>query len=293
MSLTLAECLESFRHFQDLVDKYKIGDFVDPSKVQAYMADFNLRNVVLDAELSVSSPNMAVNKSVTKVETPIEPEFSNLCRLHWLILLRKPLTVLELGSGFSTAVIVDAMSRLKKSFGLWANANLRVNNSFHLYSVDESQKFMNISMSRISPDSHSLISPLVTSVTLHLHDGRLTTRYSQLPNVTPDFIYIDGPSLYACEETSFGLGFADTSRLPISSDILPFEFFMEPGSFVLIDGRSANVEFLNHYLKRNWVHNHDFQGDVHYLELQENPFGALNKKKLDFSLSGKWTLSNN
>jgi hypothetical protein len=290
MSLVLAECVESFRHYQDLVDKYKIDDFVDPTKVQAYMEDFNLDSIVSDAKLAVPSPNMVVNKSVAKVETPIEPEFSNLCRLHWLILLRKPLTVLELGSGYSTTVIVDAMSRLKNIFGFWANANLRVNNPFHLYSVDESQKFMNISMSRISSERHSLITPLVASVNLYLHDGRLTTRYSQLPNVTPDFIYVDGPSLYACEETSFGLGFADISRVPISSDILPFEFFMEPGSFVLIDGRSANAEFLNHYLKRNWVHSHDFTGDVHYLELQENPFGALNKKKMEFSLNGAWTL---
>jgi hypothetical protein len=124
MSLALAECVESFRHYQDLVDKCKIDDFVDPSKVQAYLVDFYLKSVVLDAELGVSSPNMVVNKSVAKVETPIEPEFSNPCRLHWLILLRKPLTVVKLGSGYSAAVIANAMSRLKKNFGLWASTNL-------------------------------------------------------------------------------------------------------------------------------------------------------------------------
>ena len=76
----------------------------------------------------------------------------------------------------------------------------------------------------------------------------------------------------------------------MSADILRFEFFLEPGTLILIDGRTANARFLKAYLRRNWAYLHDPAGDIHYFELQEEPLGPFNKAKLDFCLNGKWLL---
>jgi hypothetical protein len=77
----------------------------------------------------------------------------------------------------------------------------------------------------------------------------------------------------------------------MSADILRFEFFLEPGTLVIIDGRTQNARFLRSYLRRNWAYRHDRSLDVHFLELQEEPIGPLNQRKLDFCLKGKWLLS--
>jgi hypothetical protein len=79
--------------------------------------------------------------------------------------------------------------------------------------------------------------------------------------------------------------------MPMSADILRFEFFLEPGTLILVDGRTQNARFLKAYLKRNWAYQHDPIGDIHYFELQENALGPYNKRKMDFCLGGNWLLS--
>ena len=76
----------------------------------------------------------------------------------------------------------------------------------------------------------------------------------------------------------------------MSADILRIEFLLEPGTFILIDGRSANSRFLKSYLKRKWLYEHNYKGDVHYFELKENYLGKLNEKKIKFCLNNKFFL---
>ncbi len=61
----------------------------------------------------------------------------------------------------------------------------------------------------------------------------------------------------------------------MSTGILRVEFFLEPGTLIQVDDRTANVRFLKSYLRRKWVHLHDPLGDAHRFELQEEPLGPL------------------
>ena len=70
--------------------------------------------------------------------------------------------------------------------------------------------------------------------------------------------------------------------MPMSADILRVEFFLEPGTLILVDGRTANVRFLKSYLRRNCAYLHDPIGDIHYVELQEEPLGPFNQLNLAF-----------
>ena len=78
--------------------------------------------------------------------------------------------------------------------------------------------------------------------------------------------------------------------MPMSADILRFEFFLEPGTLILVDGRTANARFLKSYLRRGWNYKHDSIGDVHYFELNEDPLGKYNKLKLEFCLDNDWLI---
>ena len=60
------------------------------------------------------------------------------------------------------------------------------------------------------------------------------------------------------------------------------EYFLEPGTFVLVDGRTANARFLKNFLTQKWKYKHDIASDCHYLELIEKPLGKYNKNKLSF-----------
>ena len=127
-----------------------------------------------------------------------------------------------------------------------------------------------------------------SSVHMVVHDNRVATMYSELPNVSPDFIYIDGPSQFATNEELNGFSFRHQCRMPMSADVLRIEFFLEPGTFILVDGRTANARFLETYLRRQWIYEHDPVGDVHYFELKEKPLGRFNRLKINFCLDDEW-----
>jgi hypothetical protein len=93
---------------------------------------------------------------------------------------------------------------------------------------------------------------------------------------------LDGPSQFATSAEINGFHIDDICRMPMAADIIKMEFFLEPGTLILVDGRTANASFLKSYLRRNWIYLHDPIGNVHYFELQENALGYLNQRKLDF-----------
>lgn len=168
---------------------------------------------------------------------------------------------------------------------------MRVENPFHVFSIEEEQRYMEITNRRLGERFSDYATVQRSSVDMILHDNRIATVYTRLPNVSPDFIYLDGPSQFGTTSELNGFRFDNVARMPMSADILRWEFFFEPGTLVLVDGRTANSRFLQAYLKRNWVHHHDLVGDVHYFELQEDPLGKFNQIKLEFCLDGKWLLS--
>ena len=281
-----------FRAFEENLEKFDLLCFSESGKVDEYCELFGVRDVCVRLEADrVESGAPDLMRSVSPGEAkPLEPKWGDLCRLHWLQLSRKMLNVLELGSGYSTAVLAHAAGLLHQHFAGWAADNLRVETPFHVFSVEEEQRFLEITRARLGEALAPYVTLSRSSVEMILYDERIATLYATLPNVSPDFIYLDGPSQFATTETLNGFSFCHPARMPMSADILRFEFFLEPGTLILVDGRTANARFLRHYLKRNWAYLHDTEGDVHYFELQEEPLGKYNRRKISFCLGERWLL---
>jgi hypothetical protein len=282
----------AFEEVRKALAAFRLADFNAPDRVSAYVAAFGLqaltRKLEADRIAKLSSDlDHAVN---AREQQPFEPDFSDLCRLHWLVLTRCAVNVLEFGSGFSTAVMADAMRLLHGHFAPWARANLRHDRPFHVYAVEEEQRFLELSQARLGDGLRNHASISRSSVDLGSHDGRHVTFYTQLPNIMPDLIYLDGPSQYATTAEAGGFSLASPVRMPMSGDILRFEYFLEPGCLILVDGRTQNARFLRDFFRRNWAYMHDPLGDVHYFELQEEPLGPINRRRLDFCLGGGWLL---
>ena len=116
------------------------------------------------------------------------------------------------------------------------------------------------------------------------YEGKYASRCSNIPNISPDLVYLDGPSQYAMKKSLNGFNFNNISRFPMSSDLLHLEYFFEPGTFIVVDGRTSNARFLRDFFKRNWKYYHDKTGDCHYFELIESALGKFNKNKIKFCL---------
>jgi len=278
-----------YKKAKNFISEFELCDFNNEEKVANYVSFFSLDQVCRPIEEDQMPKDQLFSVSLSIINTPelqdmapYQPVFGDLCRLHYIILSNKMINVLEFGSGFSSVVIAHALMILKNEFLGWAEDNLRSKNPFKLFSVDENEYFSNLTTKRLGDDLQEYATISSSSVSLKTHDMRYCTVYDINPNVSPDFILLDGPDQYAVKDSINGFHISDPARMPMSADILGFEFFLNPGTLILVDGRTANVRFLQKYLKRNWVHSHDVDGDVHYLLLEEEPFGLYNKCIMDF-----------
>ena len=279
---------KNFKPITKFLKKFSLKSFVNKNKIQSYMNFFEL-DYLLQAipEDKIKNKNEGYLIQVKNNEKkPIIYELPDLCRLHWLVLSRKVFNTLEIGSGFSTIFIADAKYILKKYFK--KVENIRCEKQFHIYSVGENKYFLNITKKRIPKNLSNYISLIFNKVDIINYQGTFALKHRNLPNISPDLIYLDGPSLYSAKKKLMGFAFNNISRVPMSADILFFEFFLEPGTFILIDGRGANAEFLKNFLKRNWKYFYDKKGDCHYFELLEKPWGEWNRRKLKFCLGDKF-----
>ena len=281
-----------FSVINNKIEKFNIHNLNDPLFLNEYIEIFSIDKIFSKNKLDGAfTKNSNLNRSVSKFEEkPFEPKYVDLCRLHFLALSRKCLNIMEFGSGFSTTILADAMRILNYYFLDYAKKNIRVENPFHVYSIEEEQRFLEVTKKRMSKKLLNFVTLSRSTIEIISHDNRIATLYSKLPNISPDLIYIDGPSQFGSSKEINGFSFNSMARMPMTADVLRFEFFLEPGTLILVDGRTANARFLKSYLKRNWVYYFDKLGDVHYFELQEDPLGRFNQLKIDFCLGGKWLL---
>ncbi len=224
-----------------------------------------------------------------QMNDPYKPDWDDLVRIHRLIRTRRVTTVLEFGCGYSTQIIAHALMLNEIEHGEYVSTNLRRANAFEIHAVDDMPEYVEITRNRISKDLASRVNFMVAPVSMTTFAGRICTEYESIPNVCPDFIYLDGPSQHSAVGKIGGISTAHPDRLPMASDILKIEHFLLPGTLILIDGRTANTRFLIANLQRNWVHTHDPVGDVHTLELIERPLGPYNQLQVDFCLGRNWT----
>ena len=80
---------------------------------------------------------------------PYRPRWDYLVKIHRLCLERKVLTVLELGTGYSTLILADAMAKNQEKWQGYARKELRKCNLFEVHVVDAMRKYIKIAKKRI------------------------------------------------------------------------------------------------------------------------------------------------
>ncbi|MEL6867150.1 MAG: hypothetical protein AAFP19_22185 [Bacteroidota bacterium] len=217
----------------------------------------------------------------TMVAIPVDK--SDLVRLHQLIRERKCFTVLEFGVGYSTIVIADALKKNRADWlALDPQPKIRNRFQFQCFSVDSSKHWLSTSEARMPEELKPFVNFQYSRVEIGTHNGQICHFYKNLPDIVPDFIYLDGPDPQTVEGSINGMSFQCMERTVMSGDLLLMESILLPGTFVLIDGRTNNARFLQNNLRRNYDIYWDREGDVTTIELVEERLGKYNLLGSDF-----------
>jgi hypothetical protein len=212
-----------------------------------------------------------------KLTIPFPPEPADLVRLHKLIRQRKCFTVLEFGVGYSTVVMADALQKNQSDWDkLPQKPEVRNHFMFHLFSVDSSEYWIESIKNRIPEHLNSRVNIQFSEVEIGTFNGQLCHYYKKIPDIVPDFIYLDGPSPKDVKGDIHGLSFQCDERTVMAGDLLLMESTFLPGTFILVDGRTNNARFLENNFKRKYRIKWDKIKDITTFELREERLGKYN-----------------
>jgi hypothetical protein len=215
-------------------------------------------------------------------------DWYNLYRLFQFVVLNKRTTVLEFGSGWSSLILNVALNENKNKYLDYVKNSLRRNNLFELFVIENEKKFLNISKKRIRNfiKSKKFINSKVhfsySDCEVATFNNQFATQYKKLPLCNPDFIYIDGPDQFNVKKKINNFTTAHKDMMPMACDILKIEYFLNPGTIIVIDGRGANAQFLKDNFKRKWLYFNDKKFDQHIFYLNAPSIGKYNDLQLKF-----------
>ena len=222
------------------------------------------------------------------ISEPYIPELNDLYRLYQFIILNKRTTILEFGSGWSSLIFNLALKELKDNL-FKKIKNLRRNNPFELFVLENDKKYLNITKKKIKKFNNYL--KIKKSIKIHFNysevemtifNNMICTQYKKLPLCNPDFIYLDGPDQFNIKNEINGISTRHKDMMPMVCDILKFEYFYTPGTIIVCDGRAANAKFLKDNFKRKWKYLDDKKNDQHIFWLVDPDLGKYNKLQLEF-----------
>jgi len=232
-------------------------------------------NYIKSNELNKVINFQKINK--TNENAPIPPDLDDLVCLHKIIRKRKCRTILEFGVGYSTIIMADALKKNNEDWDKLTDRPLARNRfMFQIFSVDASRKWIEYTEKQIPDYLLQRVHFHYSTVQVGNFNGQLCHYYVNLPDIVPDFIYIDGPDPKDVKGDINGLSFKCDERTVMAADILLMEPALLPGAFILVDGRQNNARFLERNLSRNFRIECDKESDVTSFELIEEPLGKLN-----------------
>ena len=214
----------------------------------------------------------------------IRPNLQDLFNLWHLIVLNKRTCVLEFGSGFSSIIISSALTYLKKKNQSQVK-KLRRNNPFEHFILENEKKYLNITKKRnfkYKKIINNKINYYFSDVKMSLVNNKIVTLYNKLPICNPDFIYLDGPNQYKVKSNINGINIGHPDMMPMNADLILIEYFLLPGTIILIDGRGANAKFLKDNFKRKWSYFYSKKNDQHLFSLNDTPIGPHNERLIKF-----------
>ena len=254
-----------------------------PQKIPITNIEKFFKKIGLSEMVKLSkAPNQKVNEM--KLTKPYKPDLEDLYRLYFFILLNKRTTVLEFGSGWSSLIIALALTELKKKYHKNI-LKLRRNTPFELFIVDNEKKFFEITKKKLKKFKNKIkvkINYLLTDVNMTSYNGLISTEYKKLPLCNPDLIYLDGPDQFNIKGNCNGISIRHIDMMPMNCDILKIEYFLVPGTIIIVDGRGANAQFLKNNFQRKWFYKYEKQFDQHIFSLNDESIGKYNDLQLKF-----------
>ena len=261
-------------NYKKYISDFNLANLINVSK-DSFPEDFS-KKIVYDPKFSVDPNN----------NSPYPYELDDLSRIHYIACSRKVTTILEFGMGVSTIILGDVLSQNKKKYYDFTSKNLRRGNLYECHSIDNYQYWLDHTKENIP--EHFLVEGFVN---LHLSklimsefSGRFCTYYDPIINICPDLIYLDGPDQFSSLGEIRGFSTRHQDSMPMAADIVAFEHFLQPGTLIIIDGRTANARFLECNFQRNWAHLYVKDWDQHFFELQELPLGVYNERMIKHCL---------
>ena len=194
--------------------------------------------------------------------TPYSPRIEEMYFLFNFIKINKRLTILEFGSGWSSLFFCAALKENKKKYYEYCKDNIRNSNLFELFVLENEKFFLNISRKRIEK--------------FYMNRG------IKVPLCNPDFIYLDGPDQFKIKAKKNNFVINHPDLMPMGSDILKIEFYLRPGTIIIVDGRGANFQFLKAFLKRKWIYKYISKIDKYIMYLDAPSLGRANTNNLKF-----------
>lgn len=210
------------------------------------------------------------------------PVIEDLHSLYTQIRELRVVSILELGSGFSTSVLALALHQNKEEFGRSYLAAINHPNPFELLTIDASGFYLDIALSRLPLGLDVSVTSQVTDSFTSLHNDQICTLFKDLPYFSADFIYLDGPEPGQSRVSEKASQTLKAPPMPMSADLLRLENLLWPGTRICVDGRGANARFLQNNFIREWKYSYLVDSDQHIFDLTETCWGSLNQRHQDF-----------
>ncbi len=160
------------------------------------------------------------------------PVPADLWFMYATIRARRPRVVLEFGSGCSTYIYAQALAD-----------NAAEGHPGYLYSLDADPHWGQVTIDAMPEHLRAHCEVRICEAVASEHEGTPVWRYADIPDVVPDFIYLDGPALDRVRRASV--------------DVLDLEPRLAPGCTVLVDGRMFNCAYLEKHFTRSWSRRRD------------------------------------
>lgn len=211
------------------------------------------------------------------------PELDDLYNLYSFARDKSLVSILEIGSGWSTFALALAIEENKRAFGSEYIKRVRHPNPFKVLSLDASPEWAEVSRTRLTGSSSSIVDFHISSSRILEFGGAggpICSLIDSVPYFVADLVYLDGPAPTQVKGEIRSHRFAEPHSLPMSADLLALEPHFWPGSYIVTDGRFANAQFLRTHFRRNWEFLSDPFADRCVFRLAEPELGSVNREHL-------------
>jgi hypothetical protein len=156
-----------------------------------------------------------------------QPVTADALAIYEAVTRRKPLRILELGPGTSSAVIGLAIAQVQKSDPDY---------SPRFIAIEENEKWLSYHETKFPPALRGKVKMIhrpSTGASLH---SVPVARYSDVPRLPYDFIHVDGPDHLA-------------HGAAVGCDLVDLAPTLAPECYVVFDGRQASARFAIKHLR--------------------------------------------